>query len=114
MRLSAFVFALTATALAGSASAAPIIVADAASPARDAPGPRCVALPASANGPDVECVVTLASGEQRPSRILIRTQAGQTRCPSNQAQVVLPSGQPARSRGLPLVEPAGGERACRF
>ena len=115
MRLSALLVALVATLPAAPAFAAPIIVLNAEPAAHAAPAARCTTPPASANGPDVECIVTLArpaSGAQAPSRILIRTEVGQPPCAPKTAHVVRLSGPTAAPRRLPVVEHARAGRGC--
>jgi hypothetical protein len=115
MKPSTLILALGAMLAAGAASAAPITVLNATPAVREAPAPRCTALPPSANGPQVECLVTLApraDGVRAPSAILIRTELAQIQCASKEAQVVRLSGPTARSQHLPLVEHAGAGRAC--
>jgi hypothetical protein len=115
MKLSTLILALGAMLAADAASAAPITVLNATPAVRQAPAPRCTTLPPSANGLDVECVVTLSQQPGRaraPGAILIRTEVVQTSCASKDAQVVRLSGASAAPQHLPLVEHAGAGRAC--
>ncbi|MBU1376039.1 MAG: hypothetical protein KKB47_23850 [Alphaproteobacteria bacterium] len=116
MRLSTL--AIATAALAGSASAQPIVVLNAAPAPRSAqPASDCAPGPADGSA-DIECVLSLTpprrgAEPEPPRRILIRAQWAAKPCLARGPQVVDLPGAPARTKALPVVDQAGAGRTCR-
>lgn len=108
---------LTMTALAGAASAQPIMVLNAPSPPRAAPSTSECSPKSSGGEADIECVLSLAPPRRNaapatPSRILIRAQWAAKPCAPRNAQVVELSRPTGRGAELPVVDQAASGRVC--